>query len=160
MIMAKSFVNVGTNCRCITRISGWTNSSLCRNMFMALSLFVIPQSVGARSSRPMELRDSEKVRGDRAPTKTSMDAATETRIRTPTLGNMVAYFKYQTTKQINAIRQGGVEIMRQRNYHNHIIRDDKPRHFICQYVQNNPANCTADSEHHLDGETNMPGVNC
>jgi putative transposase len=112
------------------------------------------------SSRPTELRDSETGRDDentgrddRAPTKTSMDATTQTPIRTPTLGDMVAYFKYQTTKRINAIRQNGIDKIWQRNYYDHIIRDDKSLFNVRHYIRNNPANWATDSEHHLNDES-------
>jgi hypothetical protein len=86
---------------------------------------------------------SEQGRDDRAPTE---------KPRKPTLGNIVAYFKYQSTKQINAIRQNGVEKIWQRNYYEHIIRDEKSYHAICEYIRNNPANWETDSECHLRDE--------
>jgi putative transposase len=71
------------------------------------------------------------------------------------LGNIVAYFKYQTAKRITAIRQNGIEKIWQRNYYDHIIRDAKSQYFIRQYIRNNPANWTADSENHLNKEIDM-----
>ena len=122
-------------------------------------IIVICDSVGARLSRPISRNPqldtnatpyeisvpdvSEQGRDDRAPTEKS---------RKPTLGNMVAYFKYQSTKQINAIRQNGVEKIWQRNYYEHIIRDEKSYHAICKYIRNNPANWKTDSERHLHDE--------
>jgi putative transposase len=42
-----------------------------------------------------------------------------------TLGKMVAYYKYQSTKQINTMMNNiGAKIW-QRNYYDHIIRNDK-----------------------------------
>jgi len=44
--------------------------------------------------------------------------------RAPTLGQIVAYFKYGSTKQINAIRNTPGIRLWQRNYYDHIIRDE------------------------------------
>jgi putative transposase len=115
-------------------------------------------SVGARSSRPDLPRSSRPISvpdmsvlsemGRDNPVGRDNHAPT----RAPTLGTIVAYFKYQSTKQINAIRQHGIEKIWQRNYYDHIIRDDKSRYFIRQYIRNNPANWSTDSEHHLNNE--------
>jgi len=40
----------------------------------------------------------------------------------PTLGQVVAYYKYQTTKQVNAARNTAGMPLWQRNYYEHIIR--------------------------------------
>jgi putative transposase len=58
--------------------------------------------------------------------------------RAPTLGNIVAYFKYQTTKQYN--QDGAIRKLWQRNYYEHIIRDEKEYCAIKQYIQDNPKN--------------------
>ncbi|MDR2911066.1 MAG: hypothetical protein LBV47_06855, partial [Bacteroidales bacterium] len=66
----------------------------------------ILQIVGAGSARP-EINDSD----------TDNNRAGEPRPYVPALGNMIAYFKYQTTKQIDL----PVKLW-QRNYYEHIIR--------------------------------------
>jgi REP element-mobilizing transposase RayT len=82
-------------------------------------------------------------------------APTNAASRPITLGNMVAYFKYQSTKQICAIRHNGIEKIWQRNYYDHIIRDVKSHYFIRQYILNNPDNWATDVERHLDKEIEM-----
>lgn len=57
----------------------------------------------------------------------------------PTLGNVVAYFKYKTTKRIDLSTK-----LWQRNYHEHIIRDEKSYQTISEYIINNPANWMTD----------------
>ena len=52
-----------------------------------------------------------------------------------TLGHIVGYFKYQSTKMINLHGQK----LWQRNYYEHIIRDEKAYHNISNYILNNPA---------------------
>lgn len=54
------------------------------------------------------------------------------------LGKTIAYFKYQTTKLINAKRKTpGVKVW-QRNYYDHIIRNDGSLRIIEQYILDNP----------------------
>ena len=65
--------------------------------------------------------------------------AGEPRPYVPTLGNMIAYFKYQTTKQIDLPTN-----LWQRNYFEHIIRNEKSYQFIADYIFNNPAKWESD----------------
>ena len=53
----------------------------------------------------------------------------------PTLGNIIGYFKYQTTKKINL----PVKLW-QRNYWERILRDEKSYQHIANYIINNPIN--------------------
>lgn len=50
-----------------------------------------------------------------------------------TVGKIIGYFKYQTTKEI------GFEFW-QRSYHDHIIRDEEEYQKIRQYIRTNPQN--------------------
>ena len=62
----------------------------------------------------------------------------------PTLGQIVAYYKYQTTKRINELRgMPGVPFW-QRNYWEHVIRDEIDLDRIRQYIANNPSRWHAD----------------
>jgi putative transposase len=56
---------------------------------------------------------------------------------TPTLGEMVAYFKYGSTKRINNLRKTPGVRLWQRNYHDHIIRNDTDLGRILEYIVNN-----------------------
>jgi len=58
---------------------------------------------------------------------------------TTALGNVIGWFKYQTTKEINKIL--GTTGMRiwQRSYYDHIIRSDEDYWHIRQYIEENPA---------------------
>jgi REP element-mobilizing transposase RayT len=97
----------------------------------------IIQIVGAGSSRPYnELSNvdnqnnyneghgnhHDKGRGDPA----------------PTLGQIVAYFKYGTTKQINTMYNMSGTKLWQRNYYEHIVRDENDLNRIREYIANNP----------------------
>ena len=59
-------------------------------------------------------------------------------LRTPTLGQIVAYYKYQTTKQINQIRQQIGSSFWQRSFYDHIVRNDEELRRIRNYIVNNP----------------------
>lgn len=58
---------------------------------------------------------------------------------TPTLGQIVAYFKYQSTKEMNKVETAGVVTkFWQRNYYEHIIRNDKDLQNKTDYIESNP----------------------
>ena len=56
----------------------------------------------------------------------------------PTLGNIIGWYKYQATKQINlASGEQGVRVF-QRSYYDHVIRNHQDYLEAWQYIQNNP----------------------
>ncbi|MCD4652748.1 transposase, partial [bacterium] len=61
-----------------------------------------------------------------------------TRKRKP-LGRLIGAFKTVSTKQINLIRQTSGNQFWQRNYYEHIIRDEDDLARIREYIINNPA---------------------
>ena len=68
-------------------------------------------------------------------------------LQKPTLGQIVAYFKYQITKEMNVISKTGVVTkFWQRNYHEHIIRNDDDANRIHQYILSNPMMWNDDGE--------------
>jgi REP element-mobilizing transposase RayT len=91
-------------------------------------------SVGARSSRP----DESKTVGSSCPNNKGREN------RAPTLGKIVAYFKYQTTTQINAIRNINIQKFWQRNYYEHVIRNEADLAEVREYILNNPARWNED----------------
>jgi REP element-mobilizing transposase RayT len=64
-----------------------------------------------------------------------------------TLGQVVAYYKYQTTKIINQMHDTSGARFWQRNYWEHIIRDENAFQRIYQYVQSNAALWEKDQYH-------------
>lgn len=93
--------------------------------------------VGAGSPRPpAEQQSKHTTVGERSPHLTP-----------PALGKIVAYFKYQSTKHINQHRNTPGTRIWQRNYHDHIIRDDPDLQRIRQYVQDNPMKWALDQLH-------------
>lgn len=68
-------------------------------------------------------------------------------IRKPTLGQIVAYFKYQSTKEMNAIdNTGTITKFWQRNYYEHIIRNEKELKQKIDYILDNPSRWENDIE--------------
>jgi putative transposase len=56
-----------------------------------------------------------------------------------TLGQMVAWFKYESTKEINRIVSGNLDVkIWQRNYYDRIIRNDEELNRIRDYIVTNP----------------------
>jgi putative transposase len=67
-------------------------------------------------------------------------------LREPTLGQVVAYFKYQSTKEINALQGGpGVKLW-QRNFYDHIIRNQQDLELTWLYIESNPSQWYTDDE--------------
>jgi putative transposase len=63
------------------------------------------------------------------------------------LGEIVRSFKYETTKKINLLRESpGVKIW-QRNYYEHIIRNEAEHQTICNYIYQNPLRWDIDQLH-------------
>lgn len=70
----------------------------------------------------------------------------------PTLGQIVAYFKYQSTKEMNKIdNTGTVTKFWQRNYYEHIIRNDKDLQNKTDYIEANPLLWDEDDENPVNG---------
>jgi len=55
------------------------------------------------------------------------------------LGQIVAYLKYQSTKEMNRIEtENAITKFWQRNYYEHIIRDEKDLQNKTDYIESNP----------------------
>ena len=67
--------------------------------------------------------------------------------RRPTLGQVVAYFKYQSTKSINQARGRPGDRFWQRSYYDHVIRDDTSLDRLRNYVAENPLRWELDQLH-------------
>ncbi|HOH55030.1 MAG TPA: transposase, partial [Paludibacteraceae bacterium] len=62
---------------------------------------------------------------------------------------IVRLFKSTTTKQINQLRQTPMQPLWQRNYHEHVIRNDTELTRIRQYIINNPKKWEEDNMNKL-----------
>jgi putative transposase len=72
-------------------------------------------------------------------------------LRKRTLGQIVAYFKYQSTKEINRIEiDKAITKFWQRNYYEHIIRDEKDLQNKTDYIESNPSLWDNDEDNPLN----------
>jgi len=67
--------------------------------------------------------------------------------RPRSLSLLIAGFKSATTKQINILRGAPKTPVWQRNYYEHIIRNEELLQFIHQYIHNNPLSWQDDQLH-------------
>lgn len=68
-------------------------------------------------------------------------------LQRPTLGQIVAYFKYQSTKEMNRIETpNAITRFWQRNYYEHIIRNEKELQQKTDYILDNPSRWDEDDE--------------
>lgn len=73
--------------------------------------------------------------------------ATQPPLRKPTLGQIVAYFKYQSTKEMNRIEtEYAITKFWQRSYYEHIIRNEKELQQKTEYIMDNPSRWDEDDE--------------
>ena len=65
----------------------------------------------------------------------------------PTLGQIVAYYQHQTTQTINGLREMPGVPFWQRNYWEHVVRDEDAYNRISRYIHDNPARWEEDQLH-------------
>jgi len=70
-------------------------------------------------------------------------------LRKPRLGQIVAYFKYQSTREINIMDGGRIAKLWQRNYYDHILRDEHEMQNAWNYIRSNPGMWAMDEENPL-----------
>ena len=56
----------------------------------------------------------------------------------PTLGNVMGWYKYQVTKQVNLQMNTAGEQLFQRSYYDHVIRCQQDYDEVWEYISNNP----------------------
>ena len=72
-------------------------------------------------------------------------------LRKPTLGQIIAYFKYQSTKEMNLLgNTGAVTRFWQRNYYEHILRNEKELKNKTEYIEANPLLREQDEENPIN----------
>lgn len=114
----------------------------------------IIQLVGAHCMRPDYIRpngmhsecadsDEQPGRVQHAPTA----PPTSTVQRAPTVGDVVRGFKSSVTKRLNAISGTSGQCFWQRNYYEHIIRNEDAYLKIAEYIQTNPRCWETDTYH-------------
>jgi len=68
----------------------------------------------------------------------------------PTLGQIIAYFKYQAAKHINIYRVMPSISVWQRGYYDHVIRNEAELTRVREYIQNNPSGWEFDQENPIN----------
>jgi hypothetical protein len=63
------------------------------------------------------------------------------------LGDVIRWFKYESTKRINELRGMAGQRIWQRNYYEHIILSDKSYWRVREYIADNPRNWVKDKLH-------------
>ncbi len=86
------------------------------------------------------------LRCPRPDDKSISNGATQRRPYKITLGKIVAYFKYESTKRINEINNSPGKRIWQRNYFERVIRNEQELNRIREYILNNPARWNQDKE--------------
>ena len=66
------------------------------------------------------------------------DCNSGTGVPSPTLGNVIGWYKYQVTKQVNLQSNNKSERVFRRSYYDHVIRNQQDYDEIWQYIENNP----------------------
>jgi len=64
------------------------------------------------------------------------------------LGAIIQNFKSISTRRINAMRDTPGAPVWQRNYYEHIIRDERDWQTIADYIENNPSRWSGDRQNH------------
>lgn len=77
-------------------------------------------------------------------------------IRAPTLGQIIGYFKYLTTKKINQLNETPGARFWQRNYYEHIVRGEQELQQIREYIQTNPLRWEVDRENPVNYKGFVP----
>jgi len=62
------------------------------------------------------------------------------------LGGLIGAFKTVSTKQINLLRDTEGQVVWQRNYYEHIIRNEREMDRISRYIESNPTRWADDNE--------------
>jgi putative transposase len=71
------------------------------------------------------------------------------------LGRLIGAFKTTSTKRINALRGTPSARLWQRNYYEHVIRNEMDLNDICQYILDNPVKWDID-DNNPDRQINEP----
>jgi len=68
----------------------------------------------------------------------SVDEANGRGDPSPTISQLMGWFKYQATKEINGITKSGEKVF-QRSFYDHVVRNQRDYREIWEYIDSNPA---------------------
>lgn len=117
------------------------------NHFHGIVVLTDTPVVGAGSPRPISgFPGTEDEAGNNGVEK----QGGETPPLRATLGQIVGYFKYQSTKKINQVRGLAGHPLWQRNYYEHVIRNEDDLAAVRQYIADNPMKWEQDRENPIN----------
>ncbi len=118
--------------------------------FVTICIYDRTQKLFGDIVGPKSVRVCSVVAGSKpAPTGT---VGTDNAPQRNALPEIVRQFKTFSAKRINTIRKSPGNPVWQRNYYEHIIRDEKSLFFIRKYIRENPLTWSIDSENHVSRE--------
>jgi putative transposase len=91
------------------------------------------------------LTDEARVDGDKGGSRTA--PTNPHNVPRKPLGQLVGAFKTVTTKRVNALRETPAAVFWQRDFHEHVIRNEADLARLQTYVANNPLQWMLDSLH-------------
>lgn len=105
--------------------------------------------LGGETPPVQDMEDGQAMRGETLPARDMGEGRVKGGETPPRygLGQIVAYYKYQTTQRINALRGSPGVPFWQRNYYEHIIRNEVEWQKIWDYIQINPLRWEEDQLH-------------
>lgn len=114
------------------------------NHFHAIIAITNQQPVGANGCSPTS--ESSPTLEDFSSLKNRHQSVTPS-MKPRSLSSLIAGFKCATITRINTIRNTPGSAVWQRNYYEHIVRNESSLEKICQYIQNNPTSWHTDRLH-------------
>jgi len=96
----------------------------------------------------VDFQDNNVGANGRSPLQQIQSSRPKISMKPKSISSLIAGFKSATTKKINIIRNTPQNPVWQRNYYDHIIRNDESLARIREYVQNNPLSWENDQLHH------------
>ncbi len=91
--------------------------------------------------------NASPLREDRASLRQNKTHPPENGTQPQSIAAIIQNFKSVSTRKINRMNQSSGRTIWQRNYYEHIIRDDRALQTIRQYIQNNPFSWQEDQLH-------------
>ncbi|MFN6232558.1 MAG: transposase [Dolichospermum sp.] len=95
----------------------------------------------------VDFQDNNVGANGRSPLQQIKSSRPKISMKPKSISSLIAGFKSATTKKINIIRNTPQNPVWQRNYYDHIIRNDESLARIREYVQNNPLSWENDQLH-------------
>jgi putative transposase len=111
-------------------------------------IVIINQEINSHFMKnDVDFQDNNVGANGRSPLQQIQSSPPKISMKPKSISSLIAGFKSATTKKINIIRNTPQNPVWQRNYYDHIIRNDESLARIREYVQNNPLSWENDQLH-------------